>query len=97
MDGAVAASATATGNKWCRYFVEGEWNDENAGGCFNFPSWRVNPQYQIQTAAPTHALFMLMQPDPRTSGSNLATKGGDEGGPKYNRALYHLTCKRIYF
>ena len=35
--------------QWCRYEIEGAWDDSNSGGCFNFPEWRKNPQYEIIT------------------------------------------------
>ncbi|KAL1529927.1 hypothetical protein AB1Y20_000855 [Prymnesium parvum] len=75
---------------WYRYEVEGAWTAENAGGCFNFPEWRKNPQYEIVTGESTDAIFMLMQPDPRltspTAGLDLAhKKGGDEGGPAFKK------------
>lgn len=85
-------------HQWCRYEIEGEWNEQNAGGCFNFPEWRKNPQYEIRTADSTDAVFLLMQPDPRTlprsmhqrlaSGDAAAAKlGGDEGGPSYDNKI----------
>ena len=43
---------------WCRYEIEGEWTDETAGGCFNFPEWRKNPQCarRRRAADATHAV-----------------------------------------
>jgi len=51
--------------QWYRYEVEGEWTADNAGGCFNFPQWRKNPQYEIVAMTGTEAYLLLMQPDPR--------------------------------
>jgi hypothetical protein len=46
----------------CRYEIEGEWTEQTAGGCFNFPEWRKNPQYEIRTGPnETQAVFLLMQ------------------------------------
>ena len=64
----------------CRYEIEGRWTEGAAGGCFNFPTWRQNPQWEFTPARETNAYFVLMQPDPRTTGGH--TGGGDEGGPK---------------
>ncbi len=33
------------GEVWNKYMLYGEWNKANAGGCTNFPSWNLNPQY----------------------------------------------------
>eukprot|EP00326_Haptolina_ericina_P017859 CAMPEP_0181188124 /NCGR_PEP_ID=MMETSP1096-20121128/10941_1 /TAXON_ID=156174 ORGANISM="Chrysochromulina ericina, Strain CCMP281" /NCGR_SAMPLE_ID=MMETSP1096 /ASSEMBLY_ACC=CAM_ASM_000453 /LENGTH=654 /DNA_ID=CAMNT_0023277149 /DNA_START=449 /DNA_END=2414 /DNA_ORIENTATION=+ len=78
---------------WYRYEVASQWTEANAGGCFNFPEWRKNPQYEIRTAEETDALFLLMQPDPRMNVSYLPPassgdkRGGDEGGPKYSAKI----------
>ena len=85
---------------WCRYEVEGEWDDSNSGGCFNFPEWRRNPQFEIITGASTDAVFLLMQRDPRTlvslggapppsglDGESDGGAGGDDGGPKYEHKI----------
>jgi len=86
VDGTAAGAAQrATADQWFRYELEGEWTEQTAGGCFNFPSWRVNPQFALQTAETTHAYFLLMQPDPKMCGS--ADRGGDEGGPKYEMKI----------
>ena len=83
---------------WCRYEVEGEWDATNSGGCFNFPEWRKNPQFEIRTRESTDAVFLLMQRDPRTAvslgapqggGGGMGAdasekKGGDDGGPSYD-------------
>merc|ERR1712023_516828 len=46
---------------WYRYEVDGVWTPDNAGGCFNFPEWRKNAQYEIITGLEeTDAVFMLM-------------------------------------
>ena len=46
----------------CRYEIEGDWTEQTAGGCFNFPEWRKNPQYEIRTGPnETQAVFLLMQ------------------------------------
>ena len=80
---------------WCRYEIEGEWDDSNGGGCFNFPEWRKNPQFEIRTGEMTDAVFLLMQKDPRTEPSAAAPAqavdapklGGDEGGPTYDKKI----------
>jgi hypothetical protein len=97
---------------WCRYEIEGAWDEDNSGGCFNFPEWRKNPQYEIRTSEMTDAVFLLMQKDPRTdvaphSGSpppamavdgSSAKLGGDEGGPKYDKkiGMYVMRGHEIY-
>ena len=81
------AARTATSEQWFRYEVEDEWTDQTAGGCFNFPSWRTNPQFELQTAEKTHAYFLLMQPDPKMSPEYDGVLGGDEGGPKYEMKI----------
>ena len=84
--------------QWCRYEVEGEWNERTAGGCFNFPEWRKNPQFEFRIGDQCHAVFLLMQPDPRTlprpaaqahilDGSAGPKLGGDDGGPKYDKKI----------
>ena len=46
VDGAtVSPQRPPPAGHWCRYEVDGQWVAENAGGCFNFPQWRINPQY----------------------------------------------------
>jgi len=84
---------------WCRYEIEGAWDDSNSGGCFNFPEWRKNPQFEIRTGEMTDAVFLLMQKDPRTEvhappppaaigADGAATKlGGDDGGPQYDKKI----------
>ena len=88
---------------WCRYEIEGAWTDANSGGCFNFDTWRKNPQYEIRTGEETDCVFLLMQRDPRTDPSKRvpggggggggvgdapsARKGGDEGGPAYDHKI----------
>ncbi len=32
--------------------VSGQWHDESAGGCVNFPTWRNNPQYFLYAKRP---------------------------------------------
>ena len=45
VDGAtVSPQRPPPAGHWCRYEVDGQWVAENAGGCFNFPQWRINPQ-----------------------------------------------------
>lgn len=90
VDGSAAARepATAAPGAWFRYEVEGEWGPKTSGGCFNFPSWRINPQWEIKTADETNAVFILMQEDPRMDKGRVITKGeGDEGGPKYDHKI----------
>jgi len=73
---------------WCKYELDGEWTADSAGGCFNFPSWRTNPQYELVVGKETNAFFILMQPDPRMDKGKLIVKGeGDEGGPKYDHKI----------
>jgi len=77
---------------WYRYEYAHEWTADNAGGCFNFPEWRKNPQFEFTTAEETDAIFLLMQPDPRMTAAGAAAptgerKGGDEGGPKYDKKI----------
>lgn len=95
---------------WCRYEIEGEWNDTNAGGCFNFPEWRKNPQFEVMCGGvETDAVFVLMQKDPRTEaqappppvtlGDAAADKkGGDDGGPQYDKkiGMYIMRGHEIY-
>ena len=79
---------------WYRYEIEGEWTADNAGGCFNFPEWRKNPQYEIITGEECDAVMLLMQPDMRLANDVSAPpppagekKGGDEGGPAYDKKI----------
>ena len=43
--------------EWCRYEMEGAWDDSNSGGCFNFPEWRKNPQFEFRTGDSTDAVW----------------------------------------
>eukprot|EP00306_Pavlova_sp_CCMP459_P016201 CAMPEP_0185205620 /NCGR_PEP_ID=MMETSP1140-20130426/56927_1 /TAXON_ID=298111 /ORGANISM="Pavlova sp., Strain CCMP459" /LENGTH=165 /DNA_ID=CAMNT_0027773221 /DNA_START=1 /DNA_END=495 /DNA_ORIENTATION=- len=54
-------------DEWNRSTISDEWSTAQgtAGGCFNFPSWRTNPQWCLQLAEPSHAHFVLLQPDAR--------------------------------
>jgi len=73
---------------WCRYDISSEWTHDTAGGCFNFPSWRVNPQFEIDVGSKaSHAVFVIMQPDPRMQQGGKFEGGGDEGGPKYDHKI----------
>ena len=86
VDGAAPGAARAARpGEWFRYEVEGEWTEATAGGCFNFPTWRRNPQWELQTAEPTHAFFLLMQPDPKIGGAT--DRDGPEGGPAYDHRI----------
>ena len=92
--------------EWCRYEIEHSWTDANAGGCFNFPQWRKNPQFEIRTGEMTDAVFLLMQPDPRLTGGlppkNVDASGekvgGDDGGPTYDKkiGMYVMKGHEIY-
>lgn len=87
VDGSRARPGDAVdGCSWYRYDVQSSWDAESAGGCFNFPSWRSNPQWEIRTSAETHAIFLLMQPDPRTI-QGPCEGGGAEGGPQYKHKI----------
>eukprot|EP00900_Chrysochromulina_parva_P012449 jgi/Chrpa1/21204/Chrysochromulina_OHIO_Genome00006541-RA len=89
---------------WCRYEIEGEWTEQTAGGCFNFPEWRKNPQYEIRTG-PNET----QAPDPRTNPAALTgrvlsasdggrKRGGDEGGPVYEKkiGMYIMRGDEVY-
>ena len=52
-----SAAARRRRRTWCRYEIEGAWTDANSGGCFNFDTWRKNPQYEIRTAEETDCVF----------------------------------------
>lgn len=61
---------------WHRAELHDEWSTAagTAGGCFNFPTWRANPQWVLRVSEPTHAHFVLLQPDSRVSRSGGATQ-----------------------
>ena len=56
--------------------VSGQWHDESAGGCVNFPSWRNNPQYFVYAKRPfTEVQITLTQKrliDPHAIGFYVA-------------------------
>ncbi|EFA77379.1 calpain-like cysteine protease [Heterostelium album PN500] len=41
--------------------VSGVWSGRSAGGCANYYSWRYNPQFLLQLAAPTNLRIALRQ------------------------------------
>ncbi len=42
--------------------VDGQWHDESAGGCVNYPTWRNNPQYLVYAKRPfTTVIITLTQ------------------------------------
>ena len=41
--------------------VDGEWDDETAGGCTSYSSWRNNPQYVIKSSTKTDIALRLVQ------------------------------------
>lgn len=82
------AGARGPEGTWCKYEVECEWGPDTSGGCFNFPTWRNNPQFEMVVGQDTNAFFTLMQPDPRMDKDKIVVKGeGDEGGPKYDHKI----------
>ncbi|KAG8461989.1 hypothetical protein KFE25_014008 [Diacronema lutheri] len=54
-------------DEWHRSVISDGWaaSAGTAGGCFNFPTWRVNPQWQLRLDVASHAHFVMLQPDAR--------------------------------
>jgi hypothetical protein len=42
---------------------QGEWNEDNSGGCMAFPTWRDNPQYHLTYEGSGKATICLSQGD----------------------------------
>lgn len=61
---------------WEKRIFPGQWVAANAGGCTNYPTWNVNPQYWLRVHAPTQMFFHLAARDMRSNGQ-----------PKYRDAL----------
>jgi len=55
------------GKQYSRYIHGGEWTGVEAGGCFNFKTWKDNPQYGIKINKPCNVLISLTQEDNRMS------------------------------
>jgi hypothetical protein len=41
--------------------TQGTWKGRTAGGCFNFPTWRNNPQYILKTSEKGKVTIELTQ------------------------------------
>jgi hypothetical protein len=48
---------------WHRCEISDSWSKaaSTAGGCFNFETWRSNPQWQLRIGSVSHAHFVLLQ------------------------------------
>jgi hypothetical protein len=60
------------GIKWLKTVHNGEWTQQTSGGCLNYPTWNVNPQYKLIADSDSRVFVSLRQPDIRSS--SAATK-----------------------
>jgi len=57
----------AIGHQYSRYILRGNWHGTEAGGCFNNPTWKNNPQYGVDVPKSTNVVISLIQDDNRVA------------------------------
>ena len=50
---------SALGNISHRIKLQGEWNESNSGGCINYATWRLNPQFMLHVHEKVPLLIRL--------------------------------------
>jgi len=53
------------GKQYYRHIMKGEWKGAEAGGCYNFPTWKNNPQYGLTVHKKGNVVISLTQEDTR--------------------------------
>jgi len=70
--------------RWRRAVIRDRWSPEEgtAGGCFNYPTWRDNPQWALRLEQVSHAHFVLLQPDLRAGPGAAAGAEDADAAPR---------------
>lgn len=97
----------STTDEWQHVELEGEWDDEQCGGCPDNRGWHANPQWLLSATVPTRLTAVLELSDPSADAADglepalaigcLLLRGGAGGGRKVSLTTDDIVAQSGFF